>query len=250
MPERTEARAQILERIRAAKPQAPPSDAAAAWEKIRREYKVAPDLPPAEILHLLEDRLRDYDAQVFHCVPAEIAGAIARALQQRDKQNIVIAAGTPNEWLPPDFHFVEDSNLDAHALDQLDGVLTGATLAIADTGTIVLQNVPGQGRRASTLMPDYHLCVLFASQVLQSVPQAMRMLEQTATLPTTFFSGPSATADIEMTRIKGVHGPRFLDVILVQDIVQVRWMASDDSPPMKSISVSIGSLFPNECCSG
>ena len=93
--------------------------------------------------------------------------------------------------------------------------MTGATLAIAETGTIVLQNVPGQGRRAPTLVPDYHLCVVRAGDVVETVPEAMAKLAASASLATTFVSGPSATADIEMTRIKGVHGPRFLDVILI-----------------------------------
>src|SRR5690242_6329258 len=99
-------------------------------------------------------------------------------------------------------------------LDEFDGVLTGSTVAIAETGTIVLQNAAGQGRRAVTLVPDYHLCIVEVSDVVGTVPEAMGRLRATATLPITFFSGPSATADIEMTRIKGVHGPRFLDVIL------------------------------------
>ena len=94
-------------------------------------------------------------------------------------------------------------------------VMTGATLAIAETGTVVLQNVAGQGRRAVTLVPDYHLCVVRVADVVETVPEAMARLQATAGVATTFVSGPSATADIEMTRIKGVHGPRFLDVILV-----------------------------------
>jgi len=102
-------------------------------------------------------------------------------------------------------------------LDKLDGVLTGCTVAIAETGSIVLQNAAAQGRRALSLVPDYHLCVVFASQVVETVPECFARLDATANLPTTFFSGPSATADIEMTRIKGVHGPRYLDVLLVVD---------------------------------
>ena len=97
----------------------------------------------------------------------------------------------------------------------MEGVLTGCTLAISQTGTLVLQTVPGQGRRAPTLVPDYHLCVVKAEDVVETVPEAMGRLQPTAFLATTFVSGPSATADIEMTRIKGVHGPRFLDVILI-----------------------------------
>lgn len=100
-------------------------------------------------------------------------------------------------------------------LDGFEGVVTASTVAVAETGTIVLQNVPGQGRRAPTLVPDYHLCVVRAADVVETVSEAIARLQATAALATTFLSGPSATADIEMTRIKGVHGPRFLDVILV-----------------------------------
>jgi len=88
-------------------------------------------------------------------------------------------------------------------------------MAIAETGTVILQSVPGQGRRAVTLVPDYQLCVVREEDVVETVPEAMARLQETAELPTTFFSGPSATADIEMTRIKGVHGPRYLDVVLM-----------------------------------
>jgi L-lactate dehydrogenase complex protein LldG len=97
----------------------------------------------------------------------------------------------------------------------MEGMLSGCTVAIAETGSIVLQNAAAQGPRILSLVPDYHLCVVFAEQVVATVPEAFARLEATASLPTTFISGPSATADIEMTRIKGVHGPRFVDVVLV-----------------------------------
>jgi L-lactate dehydrogenase complex protein LldG len=218
VPERSEARAQILARIQSAKPRTAQSDAARAWAKIPREYEAAPMMCTAEILRLLEDRLQDYDAHVFRCGPALIAATVADALRRRGKGRMVLPAGPPVDWLPSGFDFFEDRNVDTKVLDEVDGVLTGATLAIAETGTIVLQNAEGQGRRPLTLVPDYHLCVVLASRVVQTVPEAMRRLLATATLPTTLVSGPSATADIEMTRIKGVHGPRFLDVILVEDI--------------------------------
>ena len=112
--------------------------------------------------------------------------------------------------------FVEDCGFLPHELDRFTAVLTASTLAIAETGTLVLQNLPGQGRRAATLVPDVHLCVVHEADVVATVPEAMRRLQATADLPTTFISGPSATADIEMTRIKGVHGPRFLHVLLVR----------------------------------
>jgi L-lactate dehydrogenase complex protein LldG len=123
--------------------------------------------------------------------------------------------GLPVEWLADGVEFVVDVGMGAAALDAVDGVMTASTLAIAETGTIVLQGVAGQGRRAVSLVPDYHLCVVDAASVVETVPEAMARLQGTAGLATTFISGPSATADIEMTRIKGVHGPRFLDVLLV-----------------------------------
>jgi L-lactate dehydrogenase complex protein LldG len=127
-----------------------------------------------------------------------------------------VPVGLEPEWLPGGFEFVVDEGLAAAELDGFDGVMTGATLAIAETGTVVLQSVAGQGRRAVTLVPDYHLCLVRVDDVVETVPEAMERLQATAELATTFVSGPSATADIEMTRIKGVHGPRFLDVILIQ----------------------------------
>jgi L-lactate dehydrogenase complex protein LldG len=135
-------------------------------------------------------------------------------------RRIVMPAGLPVEWLPTSsgesgVKFVVDEGLSAAELDRMDGVMTGATLAIAETGTVILQNVAGQGRRAATLVPDYHLCVVEAKDVVETVAEGMARLQETAGLATTFVSGPSATADIEMTRIKGVHGPRFLDVILI-----------------------------------
>jgi len=106
---------------------------------------------------------------------------------------------------------------DAYQLDKKQGVLSGCTVAIAETGSIVLQNAAAQGPRTLSLVPDYHLCVVFEEQMVATVPEAFERIEATSALPTTFISGPSATADIEMTRIKGVHGPRFLDVVLVAD---------------------------------
>jgi L-lactate dehydrogenase complex protein LldG len=136
-------------------------------------------------------------------------------LGERKVRRMVVPVGLAAEWLPGGVEFVVDEDLAATELDVVDGVMTGATLAIAETGTVVLQNVAGQGRRAVTLVPDYHLCVVRMEDVVETVPEAMDRLQATAGLATTFVSGPSATADIEMTRIKGVHGPRFLDVILV-----------------------------------
>jgi L-lactate dehydrogenase complex protein LldG len=168
------------------------------------------------VLELLEDRLRDYDARVIRAGNAEVATVAARMLGERKVRRMVVPAGLAAEWLPDGVEVVVDEGLAAAELDAVDGVMTGATLAIAETGTVVLQNVAGQGRRAVTLVPDYHLCVVRVEDVVETVPEAIAWLQATAGFATTFVSGPSATADIEMTRIKGVHGPRFLDVILVE----------------------------------
>jgi L-lactate dehydrogenase complex protein LldG len=138
-------------------------------------------------------------------------------LIERGKRRLVVPMGLAEalgEPLPAGFDFVVDDGFTPAELDGFEGVVTASSAAIAETGTIVLQNVSGQGRRAPTLVPDYHLCVVRAADVVETVPEAMSRLQATAALATTFISGPSATADIEMTRIKGVHGPRFLDVIL------------------------------------
>jgi len=211
-----EARAEVLRRIRAVTGVA--ADAVtidAEWSAIRREYRRAATVDHGAILHLLEDRLRDYDAGVYRTSLAGLRDLIGRILRERGKQTMAVPEGIPGDWLPAGVLFVEDHRGAVDAIDSCEGVLTSATLAIAETGTIVLQDAPGQGRRAVTLLPDYHLCVVDSSTIVQSVPEAMALLQPTAHKATTFFSGPSATADIEMTRIKGVHGPRFVDVILL-----------------------------------
>jgi L-lactate dehydrogenase complex protein LldG len=167
------------------------------------------------VIELLEDRLRDYDAHVVWVGESDVAPTVAKMLAERGKRRMVVPVGIAAEWLPAEFEFVVDEGLSAAELNGFDGVMTGSTVAIAETGTVVLQDVAGQGKRATTLVPDYHLCVVRVEDVVETVPEAMEPLAATAELPTTFFSGPSATADIEMTRIKGVHGPRFLDVVLI-----------------------------------
>jgi L-lactate dehydrogenase complex protein LldG len=154
---------------------------------------------------------------VYRTTTHAISNTIREILTAREKKSFVIPAGIPSDWLPQGFAFEEATNFDAYQLDRAEGVITGCTVAIAETGSIVLQNAAAQGPRILSLVPDYHLCVVFTDQVVATVPEAFDRLRATSTLPTTFISGPSATADIEMTRIKGVHGPRFLDVLLVDE---------------------------------
>ncbi len=210
------ARTEILRRIRAAKGEGGSADVVrAGWNAVERRYRQGATRPREIVLELLVDRLQDYDARVMRAVHVDVRTAAARVLEERKAKRMVVPLGLAAEWLPGGVEFVVDEGLPAAELDKVDGVMTGATLAIAETGTIVLQSVAGQGRRAVTLVPDYHLCVVRVEDVVELVPEAFGRLRGTATLATTFVSGPSATADIEMTRIKGVHGPRFLDVILV-----------------------------------
>jgi L-lactate dehydrogenase complex protein LldG len=208
------ARDAILNRISAAiGPVAANANPDSDWEKLSREYIRSDSLTGSAVIELFEHRLKDYGANIFHCRADQIRETIRQILTDRSAKQIVIPAGISADWLPAEITFVEDKSLSYDTLNKVDGVLTTATAAIAATGSIVLQHGPGQGRRALTLIPDYHLCVVEIDQVVETVPAAFARLESTR--PTTFISGPSATADIEMTRIKGVHGPRFMDVILV-----------------------------------
>ena len=210
------AREEILNRIRTAKGASSAATAATAYADIERKYQSAAELSHSAILRLFEERLRDYDANVYRIAPFEAGATVAEILRSRNIHRVLVPDGLPTQW-KQGAEFVIDRGFTASELDAFTSVMTTATLGIAETGTIVLQTSPGQGRRAVTLVPDYHLCILPVGRVVETVVEAMRLLEPTKSLPTTFFSGPSATADIEMTRIKGVHGPRFVDVVLLAE---------------------------------
>ncbi len=209
-------RDEILRRVQRATGGASTAEAArAGWSAVARRYKRTGVLERELVLKLLEDRLRDYDATVVRVCREDVAWSVGKRLAERGRRRIVVPAGFPAEWLPSGFEWAIDTGFRATELDGFEGVVTSSTVAIADTGTVVLQHVAGQGRRAITLVPDYHLCLVREEDVIETVPEAMHRLRATAELATTFISGPSATADIEMTRIKGVHGPRNLDVMLI-----------------------------------
>jgi L-lactate dehydrogenase complex protein LldG len=210
------ARDEILGRVHTALGGASSAEAATeAWSAMPRRYRRTGLLEREAMAELFKHRLKDYDATVTRCSLAEVAQSIAERLTLQGKQRLLVPEGLSAEWLPADFEFVVDQGFAAKVLDGFDGILTGSTVAIAETGTVVLRNVPGQGRRAATLVPDYHLCLVRLEDIVETVPEAIDRLRNQAQFATTFVSGPSATADIEMTRIKGVHGPRVLDVILI-----------------------------------
>ena len=193
----------------------------------RNGYSYEPELAAAyqyvgartaeERLALFTERLREYDAQVVTVDPAQVAAAIADVLRAEHEQRWVVAHGFPAEWLTKSPAMLHEAQADVDALNRCAGAVTTCTVGIAVTGTLVLQHGTGEGRRRTTLVPDRHLCVIQASQVVETVPEAFARLSDAATRPLTFISGPSATADIEMTRIRGVHGPRQLIVVLVRE---------------------------------
>ena len=207
------AKQEILDRIRKANASVPDETREAEYGKIVRGYRQAsgPDRPA--VLDCFVDRLQDYGCGVHRCTEAEIASTIAGLLRERQLSEILTPEGVTGAWRAEGIRFVSDQPFTYKELDARMGVLTGCAGAIALTGSIVLSHAGV--RRALTLVPDYHLCVVFESQVAETVPEAIRQWIAFGNAPITTIAGPSATADIEMTRIKGVHGPRFLDVILV-----------------------------------
>lgn len=190
-------------------------DPEAEYSAIERTYQTSGILDDQAKLGLFIERLIEYGTGVFRCTTSQIPSRIADRLRHRGARSIAIPAETPVEWLPAGFEFIPDHELTYNQLESCDGVVTGCAVAIADTGTIILDGGSSQGRRALTLLPDYHLCVVFERQIFETVPEAMQVLSPSISRPLTLISGPSATADIEMTRIQGVHGPRFMDVLLV-----------------------------------
>jgi len=195
------ARDEILARVRGAV-----AAAAAAQPPVPIAYRRAGTRTPAERIELLAERLRDYRADVRHVSEREISAAVPPG-------RITVPPGLPAAWRPTDA--VEDDGFSPRELDELDGVLTGCTVAIAETGTIVLAGGPAEGRRALTLVPDLHVCVVQPNQVVETVPEAFDALRGLERRPLTFVSGPSATSDIELKRVEGVHGPRNLMVLIV-----------------------------------
>jgi L-lactate dehydrogenase complex protein LldG len=200
------ARDAILARIRTALRDVPPDETSADVEVPRPTAPVVPDP-----VGLFAERVADYKATVVRCTPAELPDRLAEALD--GVARLLVPTDLPADLHPAGPDLVADTRLPVAELDAVDGVLTTARLGIAETGTIVLDHGPGQGRRAATLVPDLHVCVVRTDQVVAGVPDAVAALDPHR--PQTWISGPSATSDIELDRVEGVHGPRTLHVLLV-----------------------------------
>jgi L-lactate dehydrogenase complex protein LldG len=199
------AREAILGRIGESKPAAP----------LDRSYRRLGERTPDERVALFCDRAGEYRAHVRRV--DDVAGSVADVCRELGARRVVVPAGLPAAWRPGGVELVEDAALTPRELDALDGVLTGSTLAVAETGTIALTSGPSEGRRALTLVPDLHICVVEESSIVELVPEGVALLGELVARerrPVTLVSGPSATSDIELSRVEGVHGPRTL-VILV-----------------------------------
>jgi L-lactate dehydrogenase complex protein LldG len=200
----SDARDVVLTRIRAALDGAPPGR-----EEVPRDYDVA--WGGGDPVGVFADRAAEYRATVTRA--EDVAAAAAGICARHGARRLGVPPGLPAAWRPDGVELVEDENLDPRTLDGLDGALTGCAVAIAETGTFVLDGAGRSGRRALTLVPDLHLCVVEPDQVAGSVPEAIAALAGTTT-PLTFVSGPSATSDIELSRVEGVHGPRRLEIVI------------------------------------
>jgi len=219
-------RQRILDRIHAATPSAAKdaSQLAAAYAALPRTYVRRGSLSAPARVELMIQRLREYDAEVVECAPAELPNTITTQLEASGRHLFVAPSGAPLDWMVTSawkitgLEWTLDHGLpiDEHEIEKAEGVVTAATCGIADSGTIVLHHSATEGRRVLSLLPDWYLCILRASQIVETLPEYFSRCQQPPSLAT-YISGPSATADIEMTRIKGVHGPRILVVIVVRD---------------------------------
>jgi L-lactate dehydrogenase complex protein LldG len=175
---------------------------------------------PIDRLDRFVDRVAEYRATVHRVDAAEVGAVVAARCRLNEATRLAIPDDLPDGWAPKGVQLVHEAGLDLTQLDEVNGALTGCALAVAETGTIVLDSGPRQGRRALTLVPDYHICVVFASQIVTGVPEAMEWIAatlRTRRRPVTLISGPSATSDIELARVEGVHGPRILDVLVAAE---------------------------------
>jgi L-lactate dehydrogenase complex protein LldG len=206
------ARDDVLARIRGALG----PGAGAAPPEVPRDYRGPGAAGSADVVERFCERVAEYRATVTRVAPDELAGVVAQLCEARGARRIAVPPGGPERLAGVEV-VVDAPPLSPQALDELDGVFTGSALAIAETGTIVLDGGERSGRRALTLVPDWHVCVVEEAAIVAGVPDAVAALAAAAAegRPITLVSGPSATSDIELDRVEGVHGPRTLDVLVV-----------------------------------
>jgi L-lactate dehydrogenase complex protein LldG len=210
----------ILSRIRHATRDVP-RDERPEDVPVERGYRTEDESARSETIDYFAEAVAEYEATVHRIDEEDLPKAISEALERQGVEKLAVPADLPEGWLPENVELLRDGpedRLDNDELDGSDGVLTGCALGIAQTGTIVLDSGETQGRRALTLLPDYHLCVVREDQVVSLVPEAIALLGnavQKHGRAVTFISGPSATSDIELNRVEGVHGPRTLEVLIV-----------------------------------
>jgi L-lactate dehydrogenase complex protein LldG len=215
----SQARDEILRRVRQALADVP-ADEAPADVVVERSYRRRAGADRAELIRQLSETISDYRATVRRIAGGHIAAEVESACRDRAVRRLVVPPGFPDAWRPVGVELIEDRDLTTAELDQVDGALTGCAAAIAQTGTIVLDGHGACGRRAITLVPDHHICVVTGDQVVGLVPEAIARLRSAVAehrRPLTLISGPSATSDIELTRVEGVHGPRNLLVLIAAD---------------------------------
>ncbi|OLZ74427.1 lactate utilization protein C [Streptomyces sp. IMTB 2501] len=209
-------RDRVLGRVRRALADVTP-DERPYEEAVNRDYlREHGHRTTGQTVELLAENLADYRAIVHRGNAEEVPDLVMRLLAGHGSREVLVPPGLPPEWLSAaDVTRIDDRpESTPHRLDRVDSVVTGCAVAIAETGTIVLDGSPGQGRRRISLIPDHHICVVrVPDQVVPSVPQALERLDPAR--PLTWISGPSATSDIELDRVEGVHGPRKLEVILL-----------------------------------
>jgi|SRR5579863_4129672 len=220
-------RQKVIESIRATAQTAGATseEIAKSYMAVPRSYTSAGMLTSEARIKLMIERLREYEAEVVECAPDEVGAAIRSQITASGRRRFVVPPEISANYLisiAPNLNGIEwitDHGLSTNEIEQTEGVMTEAFCGIADSGTIVLHHSAREGRRVLTLLPDWHLCILRASQIVETLPEYFALCPQPPAL-VTWISGPSATADIEMTRIKGVHGPRFLHVIVVRDLAR------------------------------
>jgi L-lactate dehydrogenase complex protein LldG len=212
----SDARDQILARIRGALGDVPAGERADDVP-VAREYRRAGSAGVDELVELLTERLIDYHAEVRRVPGDQIGDAVSRTCADRGLACVAVPPGLPASWRPSGVEVIEDGGLSARELDAIDGAVTGCATAIAQTGTLVLDGQERSGRRVLTLVPDHHICVVTVDQIVELVPEGVAALDAAVgerAVPVTLVSGPSASSDIELSRVEGVHGPRNLIVVI------------------------------------